>query len=131
MKHAPKNKARAVQPGRSPKKEACPICRVPFTPGVGLASHIRFKHGKAPQAAPVASNKALPREAGIQLLPIIDAETHLQTAIEQLTARQSQIDQDLGRMEGLQTEKRDVSKRIEALTTARKAFAQESMAASG
>jgi hypothetical protein len=130
MKQPKQNKARATQSARS-KKEACPICRVPFTPGVGLASHIRFKHGKAPQAAPVASNKALPREAGIQVLPIIDAETHLQTAIEQLTARKSQIDHELGRMDALREEGAGIGKRIEALTTARKAFAQESMVASG
>ena len=61
----------------------------------------------------------------------VDPRTHLQTALDQLTARNNQIDQELGRAEGLQTEKRQVTQRIEALTAAMKAFGQESMAASG
>ena len=64
-------------------------------------------------------------------MPVIDPKTHLQEAIDQLTARKSQIDQELGRAEGLQTESREVNKRIEALHTAMRAFGQESMAASG
>jgi hypothetical protein len=131
MKQPKENKARAVQPGR-PKKQACPICGVLYAPGVGLASHIRFKHANAPQALPVASNKvSAPEEGAIRVVPIIDPKTHLQEAIDQLTARKSQIDQELGRAEGLQTESREVNKRIEALHTAMRAFGQESMAASG
>jgi hypothetical protein len=123
-------KARAVQPGR-PKKVACPTCGVLYTPGVGLASHIRFRHGDAAQAIPAATNKAPAAAPAITVMPIIDARTHLQTAIDQLTARKSQIDQELGKMDALRNEGAAIGKRIEALDTAMRAFGQESMAASG
>lgn len=166
MKKPHQNKARTTQPGS--KKEPCPICRVPFTPGVGLAAHIRFKHGNAPQAVPVASNQApgeCPQcgrtfkskagllshiwsmhpdmvrgapvagnkapEPAITVVPILDAQTHLRTAIDQLATRKKQIDQELGRMDALRDEGAQIGKRIEALDTAMRAFGQESMAASG
>jgi hypothetical protein len=130
MKQPKQNKA--VQAARSKKKVACPTRGVLYAPGTGLAAHIRSKHGNAPQAIPVAGNKAPAAEAAIQMTVVdVDPRTHLQTALDQLTARNNQIDQELGRAEGLQTEKRQVTQRIEALTAAMKAFGQESMAASG
>jgi hypothetical protein len=123
-------KSRTTQPGRS-KKEPCPICKVPFTPGVGLASHIRFKHGNAAKGQPVASNAAIKTEAAIQVVPVLDAKKHLQMAVDQLVIRKKWIDEELGRMDTLREEGAAIGKRIEALDTAMKAFGQESMAASG
>jgi hypothetical protein len=123
-------KARAVQPGRS-KKEACPICKVPFTVGVGLASHIRFKHGNAAKGQPVASNAAIKTEAAIQVVPVIDPQSHLKEALVQLEFRKGVVAQELARKDSLQQEAILIDKRIEALTTAMRAFGQESMAASG
>jgi hypothetical protein len=123
-------KARATKPGRS-KKVACPTCGVLYTPGVGLASHIRFKHGNAPQALPVARDKAIKTEPAITVLPAIDPQSHLKEALAQLELRKSVVAQELARKDSLGEEAILIDKRIEALTIAMKAFNPESMAASG
>jgi hypothetical protein len=122
-------KARATKPGRS-KKVACPTCGVLYTPGVGLASHIRLKHGNAPQALPVARDQAIKTGPAIQETVSADPRTHLQNALDQLITRKSEIDHALGKADMLREEWGMIGKRIEAVQVALKSWDQ-SMAASG
>ena len=50
------------------------------------------------------------------------AHEHLQTALQELTQRNQQIETDLARLEGLQAEKEIIRKQIDAVNAALQAF---------
>ena len=54
--------------------------------------------------------------------PNSGAHEYLQTALQELTQRNQQIEADLARLEGLQAEKEIIRKQIDAVNTALQAF---------
>jgi hypothetical protein len=64
-------------------------------------------------AASVAMSGAVPNSG---------AHEHLQTALQELTQRNQQIEADLARLEGLQAEKEIIRKQIDAVNVALQAF---------
>jgi hypothetical protein len=55
-------------------------------------------------------------------VPNNGAHEHLQTALQELTQRNQQIEADLARLEGLQAEKEIIRKQIDAVNVALQAF---------
>jgi hypothetical protein len=55
-------------------------------------------------------------------VPNSGAHEHLQTALQELTQRNQQIEADLARLEGLQAEKEIIRKQIDAVNAALQAF---------
>ena len=125
MKQPKQNKA------RTPARQALTCPDHPgrtFKSHTALASHQR--HHQTIETISGGEVKVV-EVPGKQTITAADPKTHLQTALDQLTTRKAQIDHELNRIEALQTESRDVTTRIEALTTALKAFQPQGMAASG
>ena len=54
--------------------------------------------------------------------PKASVEEHLKTALQELTQRQRDIEEQLSRMETLQSEKEAIAKQIDAVNTAMQAF---------
>jgi hypothetical protein len=54
--------------------------------------------------------------------PNASVEEHLKTALQELTQRQSEIDEQLSRTESLQLEKEAIAKQIDAVSAALQAF---------
>jgi hypothetical protein len=63
----------------------------------------------APARAPVVAPKA-------------GAEQYLKTALQELTQRQDDIEEQLSRMKTLQSEKEAIAKQLDAVNTAMQAF---------
>ena len=55
-------------------------------------------------------------------VPNSGAREHLQTALQELTQRNQQIEADLARLEGLQAEKEIIRKQIDVVNAALQAF---------
>ena len=55
--------------------------------------------------------------------PKASVEEHLKTALQELTQRQRDIEEQLSRIETLQSEKEAIAKQIDAVNTAMQAFA--------
>ena len=133
------------------KKPTCPHCGQTFSRPQALGGHIRYKHGSIspPQPAPAeaknvkqATTPPMPKsvltpesspllvkvpEAASEAQPVAVAKNgaheHLKTALEELTQRSRQIDEELSRMEALQAEKETIRKQIDAVNSALHAFA--------
>lgn len=133
------------------KKLTCPHCGQTFGRAQALGGHIRFKHGSissslpaqaeagkaknvaapptpervpAPESSPLSiATPAATSEAQPGVVSSDGAHEHLKTALEKLTQRSRQIDEELSRMEALQAEKELIRKQIEAVNSALQAFA--------
>jgi chaperonin cofactor prefoldin len=56
--------------------------------------------------------------------PKASVEHHLKTALQELTQRQRDVDEQLSRIETLQSEKETITKQIDAVNAALQAFQQ-------
>jgi 5'-deoxynucleotidase YfbR-like HD superfamily hydrolase len=56
--------------------------------------------------------------------PNASAQEHLKTALQELTQRQRDVDEQLSRIETLQSEKGAITKQIDAVNAALQAFEQ-------
>jgi len=130
--------------------QSCPHCGRAFERPQALASHLRFAHadtlpsktahlqakkkeekgrteptlGSVPVAVAAVPASAL---AHVTLpVPVVVSSTgapeHLKTALEGLTQRQRQVEEELSRMAALQSEKEILRKQIDALNLAMQAF---------
>jgi chaperonin cofactor prefoldin len=54
--------------------------------------------------------------------PKASVEHHLKTALQELTQRQHDIDEQLNRIDALQSEKETITRQIDAVTAALQAF---------
>jgi uncharacterized C2H2 Zn-finger protein len=133
-------------PNRQNNKLSCPHCGQTFQRAQALGGHIRYKHAslaskparpkekekekkdnsrKAPESLPVTTPAPTVPAASVPMLttvPSTGAQEHLQTALQELTERNHQIDEDLARLEGLQAEKEIIRKQIDAVNSALQAF---------
>ena len=135
---------------RKTKKLNCPHCGQIFQRAQGLGGHIRYKHAsvvsKAAQPDPknrgavaglepgvtpsrrpesMSESKSVPASVAVptpQSVPDIGAHEHLKTALEALTQRQKEIDEELARMEMSQSEKQMIRKQLDAVRVALQAF---------
>ena len=70
-------------------------------------------------ASPVSVAASVPMPGAV---PNGGAHEHIQTALQELTQRNQQIEADLARLEGLQAEKEIIRKQIDAVNAALQAF---------
>jgi hypothetical protein len=133
-------------PNRPNNKLSCPHCGQTFQRAQALGGHIRYKHAstlaakptrpqakekekkdnrrKAPALPVTTPAPTVPPAAPMpRAVPNSGAYEHLQTALQELTQRNHQIDEDLARLEGLQAEKEIIRKQIDAVNSALQAFA--------
>jgi hypothetical protein len=123
-----------IEAKQHPQKTAvlrCPHCDQTFQRPQGLSGHVRYKHGSlaAIKVAPplekveIPTADPMPDEATMTVgAANTGVSKYLKTALEQLTRRQRQIEQELGRMEALQAEREVIRKQIDALSVAMQAF---------
>jgi septal ring factor EnvC (AmiA/AmiB activator) len=105
---------------RSLVKNRCPGA------GESLSPHIRYLHPGKSQAATALPTTTAPKISAPAPAPVVapnaSVEEHLKTALQELTQRQSEIDEQLSRTESLQLEKEAIAKQIDAVSAALQAF---------
>ena len=108
------------------KSPACPQCGKRFTAPHRLAQHIQYRHPDRLSAASSSPTTTAQMVKAPEPAPGVAAngsvEQHLKTALQELTQRQHDIDEQLSRIETLQSEKETVTKQIDAVTMALQAF---------
>ena len=129
--------------------QSCPHCGRAFERPQALASHLRFAHADTlrsktarPQAkkkeekgrkesvpgsvrvavAAVSASALAPVTPPVPVVSNTGAHEHLKTALEGLTQRQCQIEEELSRMAALHSEKEILHKQIDAVNLAMQAF---------
>lgn len=127
------------------EKFVCPECAKEFQNLAGLRGHLAYKH-KAPPKVEKSTKPRPPKArekekkgdsvtrsetgpgtttapaAPIAAVSNTAAHEHLKTALQELTQRNRQIDEELARMESLQVEKEMMRKQIDAVNSALQAF---------
>ena len=110
------------------KKLQCPHCDRAFARPSSLATHIRYRHPGKSQAAPALPTTTPPKASAPSPAPVVapnaSVEEHLKTALQELTQRQRDVDEQLSRIETLQSEKETITKQIDAVNAALQAFQQ-------
>jgi len=111
-------------------KKSCPHCGKAFH-ARGLAGHIRYNHSGKPSEMTVPPKEKVkePPVKKKNVKSVVQATATktgayecLQTAIEALTKRDREIQEELVRLEGLQAEKIAIGRELEAVETAIKVF---------
>jgi hypothetical protein len=117
------------------QKLTCVHCGQTYHTPRELAGHIRSQHADTLPSR-TAPPKAKQEEKGSRVpvsvaVPSSGAQEHLQRALEGLSQRHRQIDEELARQETLQAEKEAIGKQIGALKLALQAFVGMSGVGSG
>jgi ribosomal protein L37AE/L43A len=106
------------------KTAKCEHCGQTFTTVNRLATHIKYRHSQAQdgRVLPTPTLSApIPAATSLLALPT-SVDQHLKTALEELTRRHQEVDDQLSRMESLKSEKEAISKQIAAVNAALQAF---------
>jgi uncharacterized C2H2 Zn-finger protein len=108
------------------QKLQCPHCDKAFARPSSLSTHVRYRHpGKSPavRALPTTTSSQMGASASAPFVaPKVNVEKHLKTALQELTQRQHEIDEQLSHIEALQSEKETITKQIDAVNAALHAF---------
>jgi uncharacterized C2H2 Zn-finger protein len=108
------------------KKLQCPHCDRAFARPSSLATHIHYLHpGKSPATTALRTTtlrKMSAPASASAVAPKASVEHHLKTALQELTQRQHDIDEQLNRIDALQSEKETITRQIDAVTAALQAF---------
>lgn len=115
----------AAKPQRTSQTE-CPQCGQTFASQHRLATHVQYRHAdksaaKAGEGTPKATAVIAPAPAPV-VAPSDGVAERLKMALQELIVRQREIDEQLSRMETLQSEKEVIVKQIGAVNTALQAF---------
>ena len=108
------------------KKLQCPHCDRAFARPSSLSTHIRYLHPGKSQSATALPTTTPPKMSAPAPAPVVapnaSVEEHLKTALQELTQRQHEIDEQLSRIETLQSEKETITKQIDAVNAALQTF---------
>jgi hypothetical protein len=109
------------------QKLTCVHCGQTYHTPRELAGHIRSQHADTLPSRTAPPKAKQQEEKGSRVpvsvaVPSSGAQEHLQRALEGLSQRHRQIDEELARQETLQAEKEAIGKQIGALKLALQAF---------
>jgi hypothetical protein len=107
------------------KKVTCPHCDQTFATPHRLDTHLQYRHPDKSPAATAPPMTAAPKGSAAPapvVAPNASAQQHLQTALQELTKRQRDIDEQLSTIMSLQSEKQAITKQIDAVKAAMQAF---------
>jgi hypothetical protein len=108
------------------KKLRCGYCDKTFARPSSLATHMRYRHPGKSRAGTALPTTTLPKLSAPAATPLVapnmSVGEHLKTALQELTQRQRDIDEQLSRVETLKTEKEAITKQIDAVTGALQTF---------
>jgi uncharacterized Zn-finger protein len=109
-------------PGKA-KELVCAHCDKAFARASSLSTHMRYRHpGKARVATALPAATSAKTSIPATVPVVAGVQEHLKTALQELTQRQRDIDEQLSQIESLQSEKEAMSKQIAAVRTALQAF---------
>ena len=121
-KHADTLALKPVQPKKRKRKSEAPILAAE---PIIETNPVAESAGELVVVVPVVESLAAPASVTAEsIVTNSGAHKHLKTALAELIERQSQIDEELARMQALQVEKEVVSKQINAVHSALQAFGE-------
>jgi hypothetical protein len=108
------------------KKLKCPHCDQSFARASSLSTHIHYRHATkaaAASTAPAAKASTMASPASARVVESnASAEEHLKIALQELTQRHRDVEEQLSRMGALQSEREAIAKQIDAVNAALHAF---------
>jgi hypothetical protein len=120
---APAAKSSAGKQAKA-KTATCEHCGQSFTTANRLATHVKYRHSRPQEGKPLPAatpSALIQSEAALLDIPA-SVDQHLKTALDELTQRQQDIEDQLSRMESLKSEKEAIGKQIAAVHAALQAF---------